>query len=127
MKLEVETYDPKQESVATPIPSITVTDAAAAQVQTLLDEMDDEYEGLRIFVQGGGCSGFQYGFTFDEVVNEDDAVIEQNGINFIIDELSYQYLVGSIIDYTVEIAGARFVINNPNVQSTCGCGSSFGV
>jgi len=127
MQLEVETYDPKQESVATPIPSITVTEEAAAQVQTLLEEMDEEFAGLRIFVQGGGCSGFQYGFTFDEDINDDDSVIEQNGIKFIIDELSYQYLVGSVIDYKTEIMGSRFEISNPNVQSTCGCGSSFGV
>ncbi len=127
MNFEVETYDPKQESVAPPIVAITVTDEAADQVQTLLDDMDEEYEGLRIFVQGGGCSGFQYGFTFDETINDDDAVIEQKGIKFIVDELSYQYLVGSVIDYKVEIAGARFEISNPNVQSTCGCGSSFGV
>ena len=127
MNLEVETYKPNQESVATPIPSITVTNEAADQVQTLLNEMDDEFAGLRIFVQGGGCSGFQYGFTFDEAVNDDDAVIEQNGIKFIVDELSYQYLVGSIIDYKTEIMGSRFEISNPNVQSTCGCGSSFGV
>ena len=126
MELEVETYVPNQKAPAAMV-AITVTDEAAAQVQTLLDEMDEEYEGLRIFVQGGGCSGFQYGFTFDEVVNEDDAVIEQNGIKFIVDELSYQYLVGSVIDYKTEIMGSRFEISNPNVQSTCGCGSSFGV
>jgi len=127
MQLEIETHDPKQESVATPIPSITVTEEAATQVQTLLEEMNEEFAGLRIFVQGGGCSGFQYGFTFDEDINDDDSVIEQNGIKFIIDELSYQYLVGSVIDYKTEIMGSRFEISNPNVQSTCGCGSSFGV
>lgn len=127
VELEVETYNPKQESVAIPVPAITVTVEAAAQVQLLLDDMDEEFAGLRIFVQGGGCSGFQYGFTFDEDINDDDAVIEQNGIKFLIDELSYQYLVGSVIDYKTEIMGSRFEISNPNVQSTCGCGSSFGV
>jgi len=127
MNFEVETYDPKQESVAPPTIAITVTDEAATQVQTLFEEMDEEYAGLRIFVQGGGCSGFQYGFTFEEDINDDDAVIERNGIKFIVDELSYQYLVGSVIDYKTEIMGSRFEISNPNVQTTCGCGSSFGV
>ena len=127
MNLEVETYKPNQESVATPIPSITVTDEAASQVQTLLNDMEEEFEGLRIFVQGGGCSGFQYGFTFDEAVNDDDAVIEQNGIKFIVDELSYQYLVGAEIDYKSDLDGERFIIRNPNAVTTCGCGSSFAV
>ena len=106
--------------------TITVTEAAAAQVTELMTEMEDEeVVGLRIFVQGGGCSGFQYGFTFEDNIGEDDAVIEQNNVKFLVDELSYQYLIGSIIDYKKEVFGARFEISNPNVSSTCGCGSSF--
>jgi len=116
---EVQQYTPE---------TITVTEAAAVQVTSLMKEMEDEdVVGLRIFVQGGGCSGFQYGFTFEDVVGEDDAVIEQNGVKFLVDELSYQYLIGSIIDFKKELAGSRFEISNPNVSSTCGCGSSFGV
>ena len=108
--------------------TVTVTEAAAAQVTELMGEMDDEeVVGLRIFVQGGGCSGFQYGFTFEDNIGEDDAIIEQSGVKFLVDELSYQYLIGSIIDFKKEIMGSRFEISNPNVSSTCGCGSSFGV
>ena len=80
---------------------------------------------LRVFVTGGGCSGFQYGFTFDEVQNEDDAAMEKNGVTLLIDPMSYQYLVGAEIDYQEGLEGAQFVIKNPNAQSTCGCGSSF--
>lgn len=123
----VDTYTPNAKAAAV-IPSITVTDEAATQVRVLLDDMKDEpVIGLRVFVQGGGCSGFQYGFTFEEEIGDDDAVIEQNGVKFLVDELSYQYLVGSIIDYKTELFGARFEISNPNVSTTCGCGSSFGV
>lgn len=116
---EVQQYTPE---------TVTVTEAAAAQVTELMGEMDDEeVVGLRIFVQGGGCSGFQYGFTFEDNIGEDDAIIEQSGVKFLVDELSYQYLIGSIIDFKKEIMGSRFEISNPNVSSTCGCGSSFGV
>jgi iron-sulfur cluster insertion protein len=80
---------------------------------------------LRVFVTGGGCSGFQYGFTFDEEVNEDDTTMEKNGVKLLIDAMSYQYLIGAEIDYKEDIEGAQFVIKNPNAQSTCGCGSSF--
>ena len=109
--------------------TITITEAAAAQVQELITDMPDDEEvvGLRVFVQGGGCSGFQYGFTFEDEIGEDDAVLEQGGIKFLVDELSYQYLVGSVIDYKKEVFGSRFEISNPNVSTTCGCGSSFGV
>jgi iron-sulfur cluster insertion protein len=82
---------------------------------------------LRVFVQGGGCSGFQYGFTFDEVVNEDDTVMEKNGVKLLIDPMSYQYLVGAEIDYKDDLEGSQFVIKNPNATTTCGCGSSFSV
>lgn len=128
MKVEAETYKPGDSGPVVEQLTITVTDAAAAQVNELMNEMnDDDVVGLRIFVQGGGCSGFQYGFTFEDTIGEDDAVIEQNGVKFLVDELSYQYLVGSVIDYTKEIFGSRFEISNPNVSATCGCGSSFGV
>ena len=82
---------------------------------------------LRVFVSGGGCSGFQYGFTFDEVTNEDDTAMEKNGVTLLIDPMSYQYLLGAEIDYQEGLEGAQFVIKNPNAQSTCGCGSSFSV
>jgi iron-sulfur cluster insertion protein len=128
MEVNVDTYTPGEESAPITELTITVTDAAAAQVTELMNEMnDDDVVGLRIFVQGGGCSGFQYGFTFEDEIGDDDAVIEQNGVKFLVDELSYQYLIGSVIDYTKEVFGSRFEISNPNVSSTCGCGSSFGV
>src|SRR5260370_957136 len=88
------------------------------------DEGDDEVK-LRVLVAGGGCSGLQYGFTFDEVANEDDAVMQKNGVSVLIDPMSYQYLIGAEIDYTEGLEGAQFVIKNPNATSTCGCGSSF--
>jgi iron-sulfur cluster insertion protein len=80
---------------------------------------------LRTFVTGGGCSGFQYGFTFDETINEDDTVVEKDGVKFLVDAASYQYLVGSEIGYTEDLNGSSFSIKNPSAQSTCGCGSSF--
>ena len=107
-----------------PVP-LVFTDAAAAKVKQLIDEEGNTELKLRVFVTGGGCSGFQYGFTFDEVQNEDDAVMEKNGVKLLIDPMSYQYLVGAEIDYSEGLEGAQFVIKNPNAQSTCGCGSSF--
>jgi len=104
---------------------IVFTDSAAGKVKQLIDEEGNAELKLRVFVTGGGCSGFQYGFTFDEVTNEDDAVMEKNGVTLVIDPMSYQYLVGAEIDYQESIEGAQFVIKNPNAQSTCGCGSSF--
>jgi len=101
------------------------TDAAAAKVKTLIEEEGNPDLKLRVFVSGGGCSGFQYGFTFDETVNEDDTSMEKNGVMLLIDPMSYQYLVGAEIDYTEGLEGAQFVIKNPNASSTCGCGSSF--
>lgn len=101
------------------------TDAAADKVKELIEEEGNAELKLRVFVTGGGCSGFQYGFTFDEVTNEDDTVMEKNGVTLLIDPMSYQYLVGAEIDYTEGLEGAQFVIKNPNASSTCGCGSSF--
>jgi iron-sulfur cluster insertion protein len=104
---------------------LVFTDAAAAKVKNLIEEEGNTDLKLRVFVQGGGCSGFQYGFTFDEVVNEDDATMEKNGVTLLIDSMSYQYLVGAEIDYKEDLEGAQFVIKNPNATTTCGWGSSF--
>jgi iron-sulfur cluster insertion protein len=104
---------------------LVFTDAAAAKVKNLIEEEGNNDLKLRVFVQGGGCSGFQYGFTFDEVVNEDDATMEKNGVTLLIDSMSYQYLVGAEIDYKEDLEGAQFVIKNPQATTTCGCGSSF--
>ena len=101
------------------------TDSAANKVKELITEEGNPELKLRVFVTGGGCSGFQYGFTFDEVKNEDDAAMEKNGVTLLIDPMSYQYLVGSEIDYQEGLEGAQFVIKNPGAKSTCGCGSSF--
>jgi iron-sulfur cluster insertion protein len=101
------------------------TDNAAKKVKELIDEEGNPGLKLRVFVTGGGCSGFQYGFTFDEEINEDDASMEKNGVTLLIDAMSYQYLVGAEIDYQESIEGSQFVIKNPNASSTCGCGSSF--
>jgi iron-sulfur cluster insertion protein len=103
------------------------TDSAASKVRQLIDEEGNDNLKLRVFVQGGGCSGFQYGFTFDEETNEDDTVMEKNGVMLLIDAMSYQYLVGAEIDYKEDLEGAQFVIKNPNATTTCGCGSSFSV
>lgn len=104
---------------------ITITTAAVSKITDLFLEENNANLKLRTFVQGGGCSGFSYGFTFDEEVNEDDFVIEKDNIKILIDAMSMQYLQGAEIDYKEEIFGAQFSIKNPNAQSTCGCGSSF--
>ncbi len=101
------------------------TDSAANKVKALIEEEGNADLKLRVFVSGGGCSGFQYGFTFDEVTNEDDTVLDKNGVQLLIDPMSFQYLVGAEIDYTDGLEGAQFVIKNPGAKSTCGCGSSF--
>lgn len=101
------------------------TDSAANKVKELIAEEGNPELKLRVFVTGGGCSGFQYGFTFDEEVNDDDTTMEKNGVMLLIDPMSYQYLVGAEIDYSEGLEGSQFVIRNPNAQSTCGCGSSF--
>jgi len=106
---------------------LVFTDNAAAKVAELVAEEGNPDLKLRVFVQGGGCSGFQYGFTFDEVVNEDDTEMTKNGVSLLIDAMSYQYLVGAEIDYKEDLEGAQFVIRNPNATTTCGCGSSFSV
>jgi len=101
------------------------TDNAANKVKALIDEEGNSDLKLRVFVSGGGCSGFQYGFTFDEETNEDDTVLNKNGVQLLIDPMSFQYLVGAEIDYQEGLEGAQFVIKNPNATTTCGCGSSF--
>ena len=113
-------------NAVTEVPSpLIFTDSAAAKVKELIDEEANPGLKLRVFVTGGGCSGFQYGFTFDEAVNEDDTSMEKNGVMLLIDAMSFQYLAGAEIDYQEGIEGAQFVIKNPNATSTCGCGSSF--
>ena len=106
---------------------LVFTDSAADKVKQLIEEEGNPALKLRVFVQGGGCSGFQYGFTFDEDTNEDDTTTTKNGVSLLIDSMSYQYLVGAEIDYKEDINGAQFVIKNPNASTTCGCGSSFSV
>ncbi len=103
------------------------TDSAAGKVKELIDEEGNPELKLRVFVQGGGCSGFHYGFTFDEAVNDDDFQLEKNGVMLLIDAMSMQYLNGAEIDYKEGLEGAQFVIKNPNASTTCGCGSSFSV
>jgi iron-sulfur cluster insertion protein len=107
--------------------SIQLTARAVQKVRELVeDEQNDELK-LRVFITGGGCSGFQYGFTFDEIAAEDDCVIEVDGVTVLVDPMSFQYLAGSEVDYTEGLEGSRFVINNPNATTTCGCGSSFSI
>ena len=110
--------------IETPSPFV-FTDSAANKVKDLIIEEGNPDLKLRVFVSGGGCSGFQYGFTFDEIRNEDDTVLEKDGVMLLIDPMSYQYLVGAEIDYTEGLEGSQFVIRNPNATSTCGGGSSF--
>jgi iron-sulfur cluster insertion protein len=107
-----------------PIP-LVFTDSAAAKVADLIAEEGNPELKLRVFVQGGGCSGFQYGFTFDDAVNEDDTAFDKNGVTLLVDSMSFQYLVGAEIDYKEDINSSQFVIKNPNATTTCGCGSSF--
>jgi iron-sulfur cluster insertion protein len=104
---------------------IIFTDSAAAKVADLVAEEGNPDLKLRVFVQGGGCSGFQYGFTFDEIVNDDDTEMHKNGVTLLIDAMSLQYLTGAKIDYKEDLQGSQFVIQNPNATTTCGCGSSF--
>jgi iron-sulfur cluster insertion protein len=101
------------------------TDSAATKVKTLIEEEGNDNLKLRVYVTGGGCSGFQYGFTFDESINDGDTAVENNGVTLLIDPMSYQYMVGAEIDYKEDLEGAQFVIRNPNATTTCGCGSSF--
>lgn len=106
---------------------LVFTEAAAAKVRELVREENNDALMLRVFISGGGCSGFQYGFTFDENQAEGDTVIERNGVRLLIDPMSIQYLMGAEIDYSEGLEGAQFVIRNPNATTTCGCGSSFSV
>ena len=106
---------------------LSLTPSAVLKMQTLLEEEGDDSLCLRVFVTGGGCSGFQYGFTFDTEINEDDAQVEQEGVKVLVDSLSYAYLDGAHVDYQESLEGSRFVVNNPQASSTCGCGSSFTV
>jgi len=115
---------PVQDLAEPPTP-LVFTDSAAAKVAGLIAEEGNPELKLRVFVQGGGCSGFQYGFTFDDAVNEDDTLFEKNGVTLLVDSMSFQYLVGAEIDYKEDINGSQFVIKNPNATTTCGCGSSF--
>jgi len=126
MSASVQTESLVPDASIVPAP-LVFTDSAAGKVKALIDEEGNPELKLRVFVQGGGCSGFQYGFTFDEAVNEDDTVMDKNGVQLLIDSMSYQYLVGAEIDYKEDLEGAQFVIKNPNATTTCGCGSSFSV
>tara|TARA_R110000868_G_scaffold133665_2_gene345384 strand:- start:1073 stop:1459 length:387 start_codon:yes stop_codon:yes gene_type:complete len=115
-------------SVETFIPSaMQFTQGAANKVKSLVDEEGNTRLKLRVFVTGGGCSGFQYGFTFDEDVAEDDTIVEREGVSLVVDSMSFQYLAGAEVDYQEGLEGSRFVINNPNATTTCGCGSSFSI
>lgn len=107
--------------------NIGFSSQAAEKVRQLMDAEANGGLKLRVFVAGGGCSGFSYGFTFDEDVAGDDAVVEREGVTLLVDPLSYQYLLGSEIDYVENLQGAQFVVNNPNAASTCGCGNSFAI
>ncbi len=100
---------------------------AAGKVASLIEDEGNDLLKLRVFITGGGCSGFSYGFTFDEDVSEDDAVIERDGVTMLVDAMSYQYLAGAEIDYREDLQGAQFVVTNPNASSTCGCGNSFAI
>lgn len=107
--------------------ALSFTEAAARKVKTLIDEEGDTSLKLRVFISGGGCSGFQYGFTFDPNEGEGDTIIEREGVKLLVDPMSIQYLMGAEIDFSEGLEGAQFVIRNPNAQTTCGCGSSFSV
>ena len=104
---------------------IIFTDSAAEKVSTLIADEGNDNLKLRVYVSGGGCSGFQYGFTFDEEVNEDDTQVEKSGVTVLVDSMSIGYLTGAEIDYKEDLSGSQFVIRNPNASTTCGCGSSF--
>jgi iron-sulfur cluster insertion protein len=114
------------EPIAEQMPEpLVFTASAAGKVKQLIEEEGNPDLKLRVFVTGGGCSGFQYGFTFDEATNEDDTAMQRDGVTLLIDPMSLQYLTGAEIDYQENVEGAQFVIKNPNATSTCGCGSSF--
>ena len=106
---------------------VSVTASAIAKVRSLIEEEDNPDLKLRVYVTGGGCSGFQYGFTFDDAVADDDSIVERDGVKVVVDAMSYPYLVGARVDYEEGLQGSKFVIQNPNASSTCGCGSSFNI
>jgi iron-sulfur cluster insertion protein len=116
-----------EENNNAPASPIHFTDSAANKIAELVAEEQNPDLKLRVFVQGGGCSGFQYGFTFDDTINEDDTAMTKNGVTLLVDAMSLQYLIGAEIDYKDDLQGSQFVINNPAAKSTCGCGSSFSV
>lgn len=120
----VRTHDPVAVAAG---PELVFTDAAAGKVRQLLDEESNPALKLRVFVTGGGCSGFKYGFTFDENTEEGDVSVENGGVTLLVDPMSMQYLTGAEIDYKDDVNGAQFVIRNPNATTSCGCGSSFSV
>ena len=111
----------------TPPPPVIFTDAAATKVGELIREEDNPNLKLRVYISGGGCSGFQYGFAFEELASEDDLVIEKDGIKAVVDSMSYPYLMGAEVDYEEGLHGSKFVVHNPNASTTCGCGSSFSI
>ena len=103
------------------------TDAAAKKAKSLIEGEDNPNLRLRVYITGGGCSGFQYGFTFDDQINDGDLTIENQNVGLVVDPMSLQYLIGGTVDYTEGLDGSRFVVQNPNASSTCGCGSSFSI
>ena len=107
--------------------SINLSPRAIQKVRDLVAEEENDQLKLRVFITGGGCSGFQYGFTFDELSADDDTALEEDGVTLLVDPMSLQYLAGSTVDYTEGLEGSRFVISNPNATATCGCGSSFSI
>ena len=106
---------------------LVFTSSAAAKVRSLIEEEQNDNLKLRVFITGGGCAGFSYGFTFDEEVAEDDTSVTNDGVTLVVDPMSFQYLAGSEVDYQEGLQGSRFIINNPNATTTCGCGSSFSI
>jgi iron-sulfur cluster assembly accessory protein len=107
--------------------SINLSASAVEKVRDLVADEENDQLKLRVFITGGGCSGFSYGFTFDELIADDDTALESDGVTLLVDPMSLQYLVGSVVDYTEGLEGSRFVVNNPNATATCGCGSSFSI
>lgn len=106
---------------------LTITDSAVAKVNALREEEGNAELMLRVFVTGGGCSGFQYGFSFEEVAGEEDTLVSRDGVTVLVDSMSYPYLVGSTVDYAEDIMGSKFAVTNPNASTTCGCGASFSI
>jgi iron-sulfur cluster insertion protein len=114
----LETFNPS---------SISLTASAVRKVRELVEEEENDELKLRVFITGGGCSGFQYGFTFDEIAADDDTAVQSEGVTLLVDPMSFQYLAGSEVDYTEGLEGSRFIITNPNAITTCGCGASFSI